>query len=304
MNMNETFVAERRAAMHSDKLVAKPEEPNDGLGLFKRFGKQLGPEIATRMENVFNVPGWEAQTGATEVVLAKDIAQRIEPVAGNFILPVGDVSGRLFVSFAIKPIISRLAAIFGGDTGEEEIVLSAKLPSSVELLLKRMAREVTLAIGEVLDEAAMRKGETAVFHSDFAKLAVFPGQSDAILQKLTFTSETGMPIEMLLASRPATMARMLAHFSDGAAPEINVPPAILGKPFTDIPLPMRARLAQMKLPAGRLLNLKPGQTLPLAVARSVPIFVGEHRLATGVVGEQDDRVALQIDQVFMSGEVS
>ena len=33
MNMNETFVAEKRAAMHCDALVARADKPDDGLGM-------------------------------------------------------------------------------------------------------------------------------------------------------------------------------------------------------------------------------------------------------------------------------
>ena len=308
MNMNETFVPERRAAMHCAQLAIQSDEghggPSGGLATFKRFGKELAPAVAVRLAEVFNATDLKAQSGEPEILLAKDLAERIDPVAGNFVLPVGDVSGRLFASFALRPIMARLEAMFGGDVSSGEIAIRAKLPSSVELLLRRLALGLTQAIGVCLDPAAIRKGEDARFATDYAKLAVFPGQADAVVLPLSFTSEGAAPIELLLACRPATMARLLAHFADGAPAASAVPPAMLAPAIANIPLPLRARLAQMKVPASRLLALKPGQTLPLAVARSVPLFAGQHRIASGTIGELDDRVALQIDSVFLSGELS
>jgi len=304
MNMNETFLAERRAAMHSDRLVAKPDTPSDGLGTFARFGEKLAPVLAGKVSNVLNTSGLEAEAGAPELMLAKVLTEKIGPVAGNFVLPVGDVGGRIFASFSLPPILDRLQAMFGGDASDKAAELTEKLPSSVELLLRRLASGLIQAIGECLDEAAIRKGEQAQFAADQSRLAVFPGQSDAVVMTITLTSEGASPIELLLACRPATMARLMTHFADGATAAPPHPRLTMTPVMRDIPLPLRARLATMKLPASRLLALKPGQTLPLAVARSVPIYAGNHLLATGAIGEQDDRVALQIDRVHFIGELS
>lgn len=54
----------------------------------------------------------------------------------------------------------------------------------------------------------------------------------------------------------------------------------------------------MRIPFSSLSTLKPGQLLPVAVARSVPLTIGDKVVAHGTVGEMDDRVAVQITHAF------
>ena len=44
--------------------------------------------------------------------------------------------------------------------------------------------------------------------------------------------------------------------------------------------------------------LQPGQILPVAVARSIPLKGGGKTIAHGTIGAMDDRVAVQITQAF------
>ncbi|RIV81331.1 flagellar motor switch protein FliM [Aurantiacibacter xanthus] len=303
MNLNhQSFVAERRVAMHCAALVSAKPDADARLTAFGRLGSALEPALATRMAAVFNANGWTCEAGEAEVMLARELAEKIAPVAGNFILPVGDAGGRLFATFALPPILARLEAMFGGDAGAVDFKPGPKLPSSIELLLKRLARALTEALGTCLDAAALRAGEEATFSTDYAKLAVFPGQADAVVMPIRVAAPEGPAITLKLACRPGTVSRLLTHFSEGGAQPKPVIPEILPSAIADVPLPMRARLAEMKVPASRLMNLRPGQVLPIAVARSVPLFVGQHRVASGAMGEQDDRVALQLDRVLLTGD--
>tara|TARA_A100001391_G_scaffold7621_8_gene4993 strand:- start:11592 stop:12506 length:915 start_codon:yes stop_codon:yes gene_type:complete len=302
MNLNQSFVAERRAAMHCSALVSAAPDADSRLTAFGRLGHALEPVLATGMAAVFNSNGWTCEAGEAEVMLARELAEKIEPIAGNFILPVGDAGGRLFATFALTPILARLEAMFGGDADATDFKPGPKLPSSVELLLKRLARTLTQALGSCLDAAALRAGEEATFSTDYAKLAVFPGQSDAVVMPFTIVAPEGPAITFRLACRPGTVSRLLTHFTDAGARPKPVAPAMVPDAIADVPLHMRARLAEMQVPASKLLNLTPGQVLPIAVARSVPLFVGQHRVASGAMGEQDDRVALQLDRVMLTGD--
>jgi len=52
------------------------------------------------------------------------------------------------------------------------------------------------------------------------------------------------------------------------------------------------------MPFSAISALRPGQVLPVSVARSIPLSVGGRTVAHGVVGAVDDRVAIQITQAF------
>ena len=54
----------------------------------------------------------------------------------------------------------------------------------------------------------------------------------------------------------------------------------------------------MQMPLSRLATLEVGDVLPVAVARSVPLWAGERAIAAGAAGALDDRVALRLTQAF------
>lgn len=54
----------------------------------------------------------------------------------------------------------------------------------------------------------------------------------------------------------------------------------------------------MAVPFSRIASLQPGDVLPVAVARAVPIKAGDRTIGAGTIGEFEDRVAVQITNAF------
>jgi len=304
MSMEGKISGAGRAAMHCAQLVTPAPVADDGLGQFARLGAALAPLLAARLEPLFMAGAWETRVTACELALSDTLDTRIGPVAGNFLLPVGDAGGRLFASFALAPLGARLSRMFGGDAAGETKSFGPRLPSSVVMLLRRLERALTEALGECLDEAVMRPDDGARFEPDFAKLGCFPATTQAALLGFSFHSQEGAPLELLLACRKTMLARLMGHFHATGAAAARVQPDLLDPAIGAIPLPLRVQLAEMKLSARRLLGLRPGQVLPISVARSVPLMVQGMRLATGSIGEQDDRIAIQIEHILMNGDAA
>nr|WP_268958963.1 FliM/FliN family flagellar motor C-terminal domain-containing protein [Novosphingobium aerophilum] len=72
----------------------------------------------------------------------------------------------------------------------------------------------------------------------------------------------------------------------------------LSEPFGDLPLQLSAILVDMRMSMATVAAIEPGMVLPVAVARQVPLRLGQATVATGTVGAADDRVALQIRTAF------
>ena len=53
-------------------------------------------------------------------------------------------------------------------------------------------------------------------------------------------------------------------------------------------------LAEIDLSLARLQTLAPGDMIPLAMGRQVPLMVGETVLAHGSVGTSEDRMAIRL----------
>lgn len=302
MRMDPTsFAAERRAALHCEELVARLVAPADNLAAFAQLGQMIAPRFAQRLEGLFQSGAWDAKLVGCEAMVSDDLASRVGPLAGNFLLPVGDAGGRLFASFALSPLAGRLARLFGGDDAPPELSANGRLPSSMVMLLRRLERSLVAALSECLDEAAVRQGEASRFEPEFARLALFSTRTEAAAMAFHFTAEGGPPLNLLLACRKRMLGRLLSHRrNEGeAGPQI---PERVEDSIADIPLAVQARLAELRLPVRRLMNLRPGQVLPLSVPRSVPLIAGGRVIATGTVGEQDDRVAVQLEQIMLAGD--
>ena len=65
----------------------------------------------------------------------------------------------------------------------------------------------------------------------------------------------------------------------------------------DIALPTRSVIARPLLSMQQLMALRPGDVIPIAMPRRVPLLVADRRVATGTIGERDGRVAFMIDQL-------
>ena len=81
----------------------------------------------------------------------------------------------------------------------------------------------------------------------------------------------------------------------GAAPNNRQPSSNrLAAPFATIPLSLRAVLAEVELSLVQLERLKPGDRIPIAVPRDVPLRIGTKTFAHGTVGTNQDQMALQL----------
>ncbi|WCT72905.1 FliM/FliN family flagellar motor switch protein [Sphingomonas naphthae] len=71
----------------------------------------------------------------------------------------------------------------------------------------------------------------------------------------------------------------------------------LAAALEDVRLPVRSVLARPEISVSQLLALKPGDVIPISLQPTVPLIVGQKRLAEGVIGEQEGRAALQIQTI-------
>jgi flagellar motor switch protein FliM len=56
-------------------------------------------------------------------------------------------------------------------------------------------------------------------------------------------------------------------------------------------------LARPNLSLAELMQLKAGDVIPVNIARSLPLIVGDRIVAHGTIGEQEGRAAFQIEKL-------
>jgi len=71
----------------------------------------------------------------------------------------------------------------------------------------------------------------------------------------------------------------------------------MAKALANVRLPVRTVLARPTLSVDELMNLKPGDVIPITLPPRVPLLVANRRLAEGTIGEQEGRAALRIEEI-------
>ena len=284
------------AASHSDALFGQRAEAADPLPEFGRLGERLARALPAVLA-AFGGKGLEVRAGAPERLSGAELADRIGPLAANCLFGFGAGEHRLLLSIDARALLAQLDRAFGG-SGEIGRDLPTALPLSADLLAQRVEQGVASEIAKALDAAEPL--ETIERDGSYAALEPFAAGDRLVVLTFEVIDGRAKPWPLVLAARaddlgailPPSDARRRAPRRRQAGP--------LDAPFADITLEVEAVLTEMRVPLSRIATLAPGQTLPIPVARAVPLRIGGAVIARGTVGELEDRVALQLTQALLS----
>lgn len=291
MKPENAFVAERAAASHCPELFRRGPTPADLLTQFAGMGERVVRLLAECFAPIQGGYAPALRCLPVQECDAAALTDKIAPLAGNCLLGAGDRIP-LLASFQAEGVFYLLDRSFGGP-GDVPKPLPDSFPYSAELMMCRLeaaaASALTKALGREIHAVARceRLAGLSPFTSD-TRLALLPIEA-AQAGGVTWTVTIAAPLEALEAlfgqGEATTPPRPRRH--DPAA-----------EPFGALPLPLSAVLVDMRIPVSALSELRPGQVLPVSVARSVPLRAGETTIGHGTVGALDDRVALQLTQTF------
>ena len=291
--------AAKRAASHAGVLLRGREAPAELGPDFERFGNRLCAALRASVAGVANDADARTVSLGARALAGADLAGHCGPLIAPSRHRFGMAGHALFLALDGRAILEQLDRTFGG-TGEIDDHLPAELPHTARLLSRRFEKQVLAAMAGELGGLE--------FHTDDSAPAELraPFAPDAELTALTIevTAEGGRTWRIVLALETAALSSLLPkRASAPRAPVSRRKPGIDEAPFADLPLAASARLVDMEMPLHRLAAIQPGTVLPIMVARSVPLQVGEIVIARGTVGEVDDQVALQITQTFTAKEI-
>ena len=306
MKPHHDFTAERALARHAG-LVAQREaqnvDPASGLTrLTERLAADL-PELLGALggETMPEVKALEPRQG-----VMRELLSRNGGLCSHGLLALTNGGPNLLVSLDAAGALQLVDMAFGGE-GKIPDPVPEKLPLSAQLVAARIEAELAALVARIAELGS--DGSGAPFaplrrDTDIAVLRPFAAEADLWQASCEIAYPDCKPwtLRLTIAAehapllcgsddpqqpRPARETK-----TDGSAPE--------GRMFGDIPLTLRATLVDMRIPLARIATLKPGDILPVSVARQVPLSIGDATVAHGTVGEVDDRVALQIINAFSS----
>jgi flagellar motor switch protein FliM len=287
-----------RAAGHCPALLKRQAAPAELLPEFERVGERLSAMLRPALEAVCSDAGVQVRSLGVQALSGAGLSERCPAPGANSLHPFGTGERHLFLSLEGRAMLAQLDRAFGG-SGEVGKNLPAELPLSADLLAQRLEKQVVAALETELAGIEFRKGPR---EPNIARLAPFAGTAELTLLELEVVGSAAAPWRIVIAVEAEALHSLLPRRATPRAVRADRKAGVGDAPFADLPLAASARLVDMTVPLHRLASLAPGAVLPIIVARSVPLQIGETVVARGTVGDVDDQVALQITQTFSGKE--
>lgn len=296
MRPERALVAQRALAQHCEELIRPAPDAGELLPCFGRAGDRLARALCAALTPLLGEPPLVRCEPPRETQ-AEGFMLGIGVLAANSLL-TGPGSTRLCLSVEADGVLRLVDRAFGG-RGEAPDPLPEAFPLSAELMIGRIEALCTAALAQALDLGPAAFGPLARAGS-MAELEPFAAATRLAALALDVTEANGstwaVQIALPLAALPALLGEAPAPPATARQGGRFRHPA--DEPFGDVPLTLSAVLVDMRIGMAALSALRPGDVLPVAVARSVPLQAGGRTIAHGQVGAMDDRVALQLIQTF------
>jgi flagellar motor switch protein FliM len=291
------FVADRTLASHSADLLRAGPPPVDLVPAFSQLAERMARILSRALAPLLAGEAPVVRANAVRECEAGELGVTIAPLAANCLLAMGEGPGRLLASIEAEPVLRMVDRAFGG-RGAVPNPLPDRFPLSAELMIARLE-------GVVCDSLAQAIGGTAAPRAversgSLAEIAPFGQDTMLALLSLDVEETGGEGWSITLAAPLAVLEALFGKPAPAAGKAAAKPaprqPGVA--PFADLPLTVSAVVVDMAMPVSALSGLKAGDIIPVAVARSVPLMVGETCIARGTIGACDDRVAVQVTQAF------
>lgn len=293
MKSEPTFIAERALANHCPELLAgRADDEDSRKDLRSDFSETLCVQLARRLQPLLTGKPAKLKSEAGGAATGSSLAQSIGPRAANFLLECGSAGTRFLVSFDLRTADALTDRLFGGELFSDDDEVDSLAQSSI-LALERLA----LASAQAIAASACASEEAKILrhHANVARLEPFPRGDYCLSWKITAQQDGAEDWQMLLAAREVDLDAMLSAEGNRSARLGGTARGDpLAAPFRHIPIPLRGILSEFRWPLSRIAALEPGELIPIALARDVPLKIGQRTLARGNIGTFDDRVALRL----------
>lgn len=309
MQAEHNFIAERALAQHCPELFTKGPDHSELKPLLGRVGERLARRLAGALAPLL---GGEAPlvrcSALREGTMATLRDAAANPLAANSLFAIGDAVAPLLVVIDAVAVLKIVDRAFGGK-GAAPRPLPGTFPMAAELMIARLetivATQITGALDAVTDGVATMTASRTIEpqrrDGSLMQLAPFVEDQPLAILALEVKEDDSSPWSLTLALPVTALPTLFGLASAAVRPAQPDTPRRAGEvraPFGDLPLTLSALIVDMVLPFATVAALTPGQILPVTVARSVPLRVGDQTIAHGTIGAVDDCVAIQITSAF------
>lgn len=273
--------AEERGAQQAEELAAFAAR------MCRALQELLAPQLGGDQLKVTNKSADKSKSAP--------LFKAIGPSAANVLLECGDDKLPLLLSFDYGAALALTEQAFGGDVRNIEKELD-QLPQSAWLVLESIAAQ--MAKGFAAATEIVGAAQIVRTHENVTKLDAFSKDASWLVWPINLVLPGGVELLFRLAVSEVQFCDCLMASSGArdAVDKNNVDPGKAAL-LNQLPLPMRAVLADLTMPVSRLANLKPGDFIPFSPRPEVPLLMGAKTIARGRIGALHGEVALNVTQL-------
>lgn len=285
----------RTGAAHAPALGAASLNPFGDLATLQHLSVRLAKALKGVFASHYRS---EIRCAAEPIVIQRDADYRTErgdALCTRSTLAMGGTRHRARIVCDGRLIFEMLDCFFGG-AGDVPTPLPTAFSPAAAMLADRLAA----AIAALLDTAWEPLAKIA-FTPDAAPAPdADPAADEAmVVARFIVTPDGGTPHHCDILYPVQALKALGAVPSPGAAAPAPPPPeprwrAGLTRAVMQVPLPVRVVLAEPTVPLTTLLDLKPGDIIPLEFGTDAPVMVGQRRLGTGEIGTTKGRAAVRL----------
>jgi flagellar motor switch protein FliM len=274
----------------------RPAERLNGL---ERMGEKIARAIRPAIE-----PIARARVSVTPEPLELRTFQEWQDEQPDFsaltLYRLRPLKGGMLIQIDANFVATLVEIFYGGAPGASVKRKPGDFTASEELLLNRLLEKISTILASHWNdvtpvELAFGARETNVAHIPFLR-----GDEMVVVQK--FTIAAGVAPTVIPVLYPLSMLRPIEEKLEARVQDEDLAANEdwrwrLGQALSQVSLPVRSVLARPEISVAELLTLKIGDVIPINLQPRTPLLAGAHRIADGVIGEQDGRAALMIEKV-------
>jgi flagellar motor switch protein FliM len=303
MRMAHDFAPARAAAQHCAELIARGPRPEERAAMVAAWRRDLARALADDLSPLLSGDRLEVSILEPEALTGAQALAKVGEIAANCLLRCGASGETALLSFDFATALALTDRSFGGE-GKVTGGIPEALPRSAALMVDEAAALIAAALTRVSHGDApapehLRSECGVIIRSESAaRLKPFGLDSDCVLVPIVIANRQGSEWRASLAMAAERLDRLLPGGGHRAAVRKPAQPASgMAAPFAAIPLPLHVVLAEFELSVAQLNRLNPGDTIPITMARQVPLKVGGKAIAHGSIGTAEDRMAIRLNRI-------
>lgn len=198
-------------------------------------------------------------------------------------------------------LVSQLVDRFYGGRGPGHAAERTEFTPTENRLINRVSSQIMTAVVEVWTDIAKLEPLLISRETGVGQAEILPADADVVVQ--TFEIDLGTKekflIEIVYPQEGLSHIELPAGARHPEQPRVKDPvwQSQLGRRVEQVRLPVKTVLARPNLKMSELMALKPGDVIPIHIARHLPLIVGDRVFAHGTVGEQDGVAAFMIEKL-------